>query len=125
MVPWEVDRYADSQGSPEDVQQLCQRYVASVDVQTGDVYIENLYIPSVQGVTIRSRSGRQKRVDDNLSVPSGVLTWAGERLRKTRETAEYDDSLTASAPFDEDYTILGSFEGEISVKLEWSFKPNI
>lgn len=123
MVPWEVDRFANSQGSQEDLQQLCQRYVASVDVQTGDVYIENLYIPSVPGVTIRSRSGKQKRVDDNLSVPSGVLAWAGERLRKTRETAEYDDNLAASAPFDEDYTILGRFEGEISVKLEWSFKP--
>jgi formylglycine-generating enzyme required for sulfatase activity len=123
MVPWIVDRFADSQGSEEDRQQLCQRYVATADVRTGDVYVENLYIPSVPGVTVRSRGGNEKRADDNLSVPAEVLTWSGDKLRKTRETAELNDSLPANAPFDGDYTILGHFDGAIQVKLNWSFIP--
>ncbi len=58
------------------------------------------------------------RADDNVSVPTKVLSWVGGRLRKSRETTEYSDSLSASAPFDEDYTLLGHFEDKNSVELD-------
>ena len=123
LVPWSLDRNAISEGSSEDRARLCQRYTATVDVRTGDVYLENLYIPSPTGTSVLNRNKTQIRENIDLPVAAEMLIWATERLRRTKESASYAEVLPANSPFDGDATVLGSFTGKLDVKMDWSFKP--
>ena len=49
LVPWSLDRSAHGGGNAEDQAQLCQRYVATINVRTGEVDLENLFIPLTAG----------------------------------------------------------------------------
>ncbi|TXI09227.1 MAG: formylglycine-generating enzyme family protein [Rhizobium sp.] len=123
LVPWSLDRSANSNGSAEDRSTLCQRYTATIDVRSGDVYLENLYIPSPMG---SSRLRRNKTIEqENIELPvaAEMLIWANERLRRSKESAEFTASLPANMPFDGDSTVLGTFTGKLDVTMTWSFKP--
>lgn len=123
LVPWSLDRSAESEGSAEDRAKLCQRYTATVDIRTGDVYLDNLYIPSPAGTSVLNRNKTQIRENIELPVAAEMLVWATERLRRTKESASYAEVLPAYSPFDGDATVLGSFTGKLDVKMDWSFKP--
>lgn len=123
LVPWSLERSAVSEGSTEDRAQLCQRYTATVDIRTGDVYLENLYIPSPVGSSVMRRNKTIERSNIELPVAAEMLIWATERLRRTQEAASFTETLPANSPFDGDATVLGSYTGKLEVKMDWSFKP--
>lgn len=123
LVPWSLDRVANSNGNDEDRSKLCERYTVTVDVRTGDVYVENLYIPSPPG---SSRLRRNKTIEEEnreLPVAAEMLLWSSEQVRRTRETANFSAHLPANIPFDGDATVLGTFTGNMDVTMSWSFKP--
>jgi formylglycine-generating enzyme required for sulfatase activity len=123
LVPWSLDRSADTPGSPADQAGLCRHYTATVDVRSGTVYLENFYIPSPPGTTHRVRHRHVEDLQEELTVPSELLAWTTAKLLQTGETLEAADTLPANAPLDQDYTPLGTFSGELKVTLSWSFKP--
>ena len=123
LVPWSLDRSANTEGNAGDRAALCQRYTATVDVRNGDVYLENPYIPSAPGITLRSINGSIERRAEDLPVPSEVLDWTIAQLRRTRESLSISETLSVYAPLDGDYTVLGHFAGELQATLIWSFKP--
>ena len=123
LVPWSLDRSAATDGSSEDRAGLCQRYTVTIDIRTGDIYLENLYIPSPAGSSVLKLHQSLTRENIDLPVAAEMLTWATERLRRTKESASYAEVLPANSPFDGDATVLGSFTGKLDVKMEWSFKP--
>lgn len=123
LVPWSLDRSANSEGNAEDRAKLCQRYTVTIDVRTGDVYLENLYIPSPPGTSVLRRNKSLIRENIELPVAAEMLTWSTDRLRRTKEIANYTESLPANSPFDGDATVLGSFSGKLEVTMSWSFKP--
>ncbi|MGA2841259.1 MAG: formylglycine-generating enzyme family protein [Steroidobacteraceae bacterium] len=123
LVPWSLDRSASTDGNAGDRAALCQRYTATVDVRNGDVYLENPYIPSPPGTTLRSINRSIERRAEDLPVPSEVLDWTIAQLRRTRESLNISETLAANAPLDGDYTVLGHFAGELQATLTWSFKP--
>ena len=122
LVPWSLDRTADTDGS-SDQAAICRHYTATVDTRTGDVYVENLYLPSPLGTTIRSRNGQVEKIREELPVPSELMAWVNRHLARTRETLEVSESLQAHAPFDQDYTILGQWSGNLDVSMKWAFLP--
>jgi formylglycine-generating enzyme required for sulfatase activity len=123
LVPWSLDRSASTDGNARDRAALCQRYSATVDVRNGDVYLENPYIPSPAGTTLRSVNRNVERRAEDLPVPSEVLDWTIAQLRRTRDSLNISATLAANAPLDGDYTVLGHFTGELRATLTWSFKP--
>ncbi|HWU68648.1 MAG TPA: formylglycine-generating enzyme family protein [Stenotrophobium sp.] len=123
LLPWSLDRSADSDGSAADKTALCQRYTATVNIRTGEVDLENLYIPSPAGVTVRTLNGSAERIEENLPVAAEMMAWASARLHHASEILHAADTLTANAPFDGDYTVLGRFDGKLDVTLDWSFEP--
>lgn len=123
LVPWLLDRSANSEGDAEDRARLCQRYTATVDVRSGEVYLENLYIPSPQGTSVLRRNKTLIRENIALPVAAEMLTWSSDRLRRTKESASFSETLPGNSPFDGDATVLGSFTGKLDVKMDWSFKP--
>jgi hypothetical protein len=123
LVPWSLDRSADTGGSAEDRAGLCQHYTATIDTRSGDVYLENLYLPSAPGSSVRSIHRSTERRDEQLPVPSEVLAWTSAQLLRTRETLAASASLVPHAPLDGDYTVMGDFDGRLDVTLSWSFKP--
>jgi|GEM_PF-1151232 len=123
LVPWILDRSAVSEGDAEDRARLCQRYTVTVDIRTGDVYLENLYIPSPQGSSVLRRNKTLIRENIALPVAAEMLVWSTDRLRRTKESASFTETLPANSPFDGDATVLGSFTGKMNVKMDWSFKP--
>ncbi|MGH8505353.1 MAG: hypothetical protein ACRETM_05235, partial [Stenotrophobium sp.] len=123
LVPWSLERSASSDGSAADKAALCQRYTATVNIRTGEVDLENLYIPSPAGVTVRTLDGSAERTEEDLPVATEMMAWASARLHHASETLHAADTLTANAPFDGDYTVLGRFDGKLDVTLDWSFKP--
>jgi hypothetical protein len=102
---------------------MCQRDVATVDIRTGTIYLENLYIPSPHGLTVRTRSGISEKAEEELPIPAELLSWSSQLLRQTKETLETQQSVPAYAPFDGDYTVLGHFDGKLDLGMTWSFKP--
>lgn len=123
LVPWTLDRSANSTGNAEDRASLCQRYTATVDVRTGDVYLENLYIPSPMGSSRLRRNKTIEQETKELPVAAEMLNWSNEQLRRTREVASFTATLPAHSPFDGDATVLGTFTGKMEVTMSWSFKP--
>lgn len=123
LVPWSLDRRANTEGSAEDRAALCQRYTVTVDVRTGAIFVENLFIPSPRGLTIRTIDKTVERIEEDLPVAAEMLLWSSERLRHTAESVELSDTLRANMPFDGDATVLGRFDGNLAVTMSWSFKP--
>ncbi|MES2489809.1 MAG: formylglycine-generating enzyme family protein [Pseudomonadota bacterium] len=123
LVPWSLDRSAASDGSDEDRARLCQRYTVTIDIRTGDIYVENLFIPSPMGTSVMRRNKTTERSDIELPVAAEMLIWSAERVRRTKESASFSDTLPANSPFDGDSTVLGNFTGKLDVKMDWSFKP--
>lgn len=123
LVPWTLDRSANSNGNAEDRSKLCQRYTATVDIRTGDVYLENLYIPSPTGSSTLHRNKTVEQENRELPVAAEMLVWSSEQVRHTRESANFKATLPANVPFDGDATVLGSFTGKMDVTMSWSFKP--
>ena len=123
LVPWSLDRSANTDGSAGDRAALCLQYTATVDIRTGEVYVENLYVPSPPGITVRTINRSVEHREEDLPVPSEVLAWTTARLLRTREAASFSEVLPAHVPLDGDYTVLGHFDGELHTTLSWSFKP--
>lgn len=123
LVPWTLDRSANSTGNTDDRANLCQRYTVTVDIRSGDIYLENLYIPSPMGSSRLRRNKTIEQEDRELPVAAEMLVWSSEQLRRTRETASFTATLPANSPFDGDATVLGTFTGKMDVTMSWSFKP--
>jgi formylglycine-generating enzyme required for sulfatase activity len=123
LVPWSLDRSADTPGSAADQATLCRHYVATVDVRSGDIYLENFYMPSPPGSTHLVRHNHVEDRQEELSIPAELLVWANAKLQRPGEALEAADTLPANAPLDQDYTVLGTFSGSLKVGLSWSFKP--
>ena len=122
-VPWSLDGTAEDSGSADDRAGLCQRYTVTIDVRTGTVFLDNLYIPAPTGTTTRKIRDLVEQTTGQFPVPTEVLAWVNRRLEQTRETAQFDEALPAQAPFDEDYSALGQYTGTLNVKMSWSFLP--
>ena len=122
-MPWTLDRSANSTGNTDDRANLCQRYTVTVDIRSGDIYLENLYIPSPMGSSRLRRNKTIEQEDRELPVAAEMLVWSSEQLRRTREIASFTATLPANSPFDGDATVLGTFTGKMDVTMSWSFKP--
>jgi len=123
LVPWSLDRSADTPGSAADQAGLCRRYVATVDVRSGEICLENFYLPSPPGHTHLVRHNHVEDRDEELSIPPELLAWTNAKLQRPGEALQAADTLPANAPLDQDYTVLGNFTGALKVTLSWSFKP--
>jgi len=122
-VPWSEDRSANSTGSDEDKVKLCRRYTLTINIRTGDVYLENLFIPSSPGTTIWKMHDKVTTRNDVLPVPIELLNWSSAQLARNRDTVNLTASLVPNVPLDGDYTVLGHFDGKFDVTLSWTFQP--
>ncbi|MDE0853301.1 MAG: formylglycine-generating enzyme family protein [Nevskia sp.] len=122
-VPWSEDRSANATGTEEDKVKLCRRYTLTVDIRTGDIYLENLFIPSSPGSTIWKMHDKVVTRNDVLPVPVELLNWSSATLARGPDTVHLTTTLAPHAPLDGDYTVLGHFDGKLEVALDWAFRP--
>lgn len=122
LAAFKLDLFADSAGSAADQRSLCRRYVATVDVGSGDFYLENAFIPSPLGSSRAAPAAAAQATQRELPIPYEVLSWVGEVLRYAPDRGERRATLKLTLPLDGDSTGLGSIDGSAAVSLSWSFK---
>lgn len=123
LVPFVFDRKADSRGTPDELAALCRRYLITLDTQTGDMYLENAFLPSPQGTTVTKHGDVALTKQGPLPIPVQALDWTSEVVRKTKEAGSAKVSLPFTRPLDGNATVLGDFTGTLKIDMSWSFKP--
>ena len=121
-VPFTMQWDADGNGTPEQRQGLCRRYVATYEPSTDTLIVENLYLPAPLGVSIRNHFGRSERQERELPPPYEVLRWVDQTLKQVRSVGKRSDTLPITAALDANDAALGNFTGTAQVSLEWSFR---
>lgn len=125
-LPYALVRTADSPGSEEDRKTLCEKYVVTVDVKSGAMFVENLFIPAPPGTSKLTINATTQTLDEKIGLPPPfeVLNWTSERTRQTRESGAEKVTLPLTFAIDGDATVQGSFTGTMDVDFRWSFKPD-
>ena len=124
LQPYSQVRKADSNGSPDDRKTLCEKYVATVDVKTGTIFVENLFIPAPPGTTQLTINSTTQNLDEKVGLPPPfeVLNWTSARMRQTTEAGSDTATLPLTYALDGDSTVQGTFVGSMDISLRWSFK---
>lgn len=124
LQPYSLVRKADSAGSEEDRKTLCEKYVVTVDVKTGTVFVENLFIPAPPGTSELTIGTTTQKLDEKIGLPPPfeVLNWTSAKMRQTTEAGSETATLPLTYAIDGDSTVLGSFTGSMDISLRWSFK---
>lgn len=124
-LPFVLVRKADSPGNEEDQKSLCEKYVVTVDVKTGTLFVENLFIPAPPGITKRTINTSTETVDEKIGLPPPfeALNWTSAKMRQTRESGEEKASLPLTSALDGDNSVQGTFTGKLDIAFRWSFKP--
>jgi len=121
--PFSIDRTADTQGSDSERANLCEKYIITVDVKTGTMYVENFFIPSPPGLSVQTINGQVEREMRDLPPPPIVLDWTGALMRQNKESGHENVVLDMTLPLDGNSTFLGDFTGKLKLDMTWSFKP--
>lgn len=124
-LPFKLIRAADSPGNEDDQKTLCEKYVVTVDVKTGTLFVENLFIPAPPGTTLRTINTSTETVDEKIGLPPPfeALNWTSAKMRQTRESGEEKLTLPLTSALDGDNSVQGSFTGKLDIAFRWSFKP--
>lgn len=121
-APFDMQWNADSQGTPEQRQSLCRRYVATYNPTTDTLFVENVYLPSPHGTSVRHEFGRTEREEVDLPPMSEAMGWANSTLKQARSTGKASTTLPIIGALDGRDVVLGHFEGTAAVTLDWSFR---
>ena len=121
-VPFTIDRQADSRGSAAEQRALCDRYTATIDTKTDTMYLENAFIPSPHGTSVRVIDGHSDSQQLDLPVPAEVLAWTNAKLQHAQPSGSDTAKLQPTTPLDGDATIMGRFDGTLKVSMQWSFQ---
>lgn len=122
LVPFVMDRNADAHGNEREQQDLCWRYTGTVDTTSGEVFLENTFIPSPRGVTVYAAGKNTQRREEDLPVPVQLLDWTSGVLRQARDTGAEAKAFRFTRPLDGNASVLGDFDGTLKATLSWSFK---
>lgn len=122
LQPFEMEWAAQTQGTAEEQAGLCRRYVVTLNTATGEMNIENAYIPSPRGTSVRKTGSGVDRHDADLPPPYEVMRWADDLLHKARETGAQSATLRLTQSLDGNSSVLGLFDGTAKVSLVWAFK---
>lgn len=117
-----LDWTADSQGNAVDQRNLCERYVAVIDTASGQLHLENAYMPLLRGKVVQVIAGVSRQSEADLPVPYEVMRWVNEHLAQAAESGRRNTTLRLTRPLDGNATVLGEFDGSAQVDLSWSFK---
>jgi len=123
LQPFQMDWAAKTQGTTEEQQSLCRHYVITLNTVTGDMYVENAFIPSPRGVSVRTTGRGNDRREVDLPPPYEVMRWVDDLLHKAADTGKQQAKLHLVQPLDGNSSVLGLFDGTANVSLSWSFKP--
>lgn len=126
LLPYALQRTADSSGSDDDRRTLCEKYVVTVDVKTGAMFVENLFIPAPPGTSLLTIGTTTQTIDEKIGLPPPfeVLNWTSARMRQTTESGAEKASLPLNFAIDGDATVQGTFTGTLDIDFRWSFRPD-
>jgi len=122
LVPFVMDRNADAAGSESEQKGLCWRYTATVDTQSGTIFLENAFLPSPRGTTVYTAGKNTTRKDEDLPIPVQVLDWTSAVLRQARDAGAEAKAFRFTRPLDGNASVLGDFDGSLKATLTWSFR---
>jgi len=123
LKPFVLEILATSQGSPEEQVSLCERFTMVIDTKTGDIQIENVYLPAARGPMTRVQYGNTLTRDQEIPIPPPLQGWANSVLRSARATGRAEANLPLNLPLDGDSSVLGTWTGEATAKIRWSVAP--
>lgn len=123
LVPFSVARQGQSSGNAADRKFLCRRYTAVVDTQEHRFYLDNVYLPSAHGTTVRTVHGSAQQHEEDLAPMGEALEWASQTLRQADESGSASATLALQSPLDGNATVGGLFSGPGKVTMTWSFLP--
>lgn len=123
LVPFTLQRDADSAGDAADRKSLCWRYTAVVDTLDQQLFLDNVYLPSPHGASLRTVHNSPQRSEEDLPPLAEALDWTSQTLRQAAESGAASEILNMGQPLDGNSTVGGRFEGPAKVTLTWSFLP--
>lgn len=123
LVPYSLSRHADTPGDAVDQKTLCEKYIATVDVKTDTVYLENAFIPSPPGTSVRRINDNVETQEIPLPPVAEMMNWVNAKLRMTKPAGSEKVQLKMTTPLDGDATVQGLFTGTLDLAMTWSFKP--
>ena len=123
LVPFTLQRDADSAGDAADRKSLCWRYTAVVDTRDQQLFLDNVYLPSPHGTSLRTVHDSPQRSEEDLPPLAEALDWTSQTLRQAAESGAVSKTLNMGQPLDGNSTVGGRFEGPAKVTLTWSFLP--
>ncbi|WP_029920838.1 hypothetical protein [Nevskia soli] len=123
LVPFTLERRGQSSGDTADRKSLCRRYTAVVDTQDHRLYLDNVYLPSAHGISLRTLHGSPQQREEDLAPLGEALEWASQILRQADESGSATGELSLKAPLDGNATVGGLFSGSGKVTMKWSFLP--
>jgi hypothetical protein len=123
LVPFTLERHGQSSGDAADRKWLCRRYTAVVDTQEHRLYLDNVYLPSAHGESVRTLHGSPQQREEDLAPTGEALEWASQTLRQAAESGSASAELVLRAPLDGNATVGGLFSGPGKVTMKWSFLP--
>jgi hypothetical protein len=123
LVPFTLQRDADVAGDLADNKSLCWRYTAVVDTQNQQLFLDNVYLPSPRGSSVRTVRNSPQRSEEDLPPLAEALSWSSQTLRQAAESGAASATLNMGQPLDGNSTVGGSFEGPAKLTLKWSFLP--
>ena len=121
-APFDMQWNAETRGTPEQQQSLCRRYVVTYNPATDALFVENVYLPSPHGTSVRNEFGRTERSEADLPPVSEVMGWANATLKQAHGSGKLSATLPITAALDGRDAVLGRFEGTAAVTLEWAFR---
>ena len=123
LVPFVLERRGQSSGDVADRRSLCRRYSAVVDTQDHRLYLDNVYLPSAHGISVRTLHGSPQQREEDLAPLGEALEWASQILRQADESGSASGTFELRTPLDGNATVGGLFNGPGKVTMKWSFLP--
>ncbi|MDB5986493.1 MAG: hypothetical protein JWR16_1546 [Nevskia sp.] len=123
LVPFSLQRDADSSGNAADQKSLCRRYTIVVDTEDNKIFVENVYLPSPLGVSVSTLNGHSDRQERELPLVEELLDWLTQTLKTAKASGNASATLRLTRPFDGNASVGGLFDGAAKVTLSWSFLP--
>ncbi|WP_353254100.1 hypothetical protein [Salinisphaera sp. PC39] len=127
LVPFKETRSADTVNGETEVP-LCERYLAVIDAKDDrdPMYIENFYLPSAVGETVRTEQSDPvwtERKTESQPQNAFVLGWVTQQLRHGPTSGSAEETISLHGPLNGISRQSGNYtHGEAHVKMTWRFE---
>lgn len=127
MVPWKETYTADDRGNVHQRQMQCLAQDMVLDVKTGTFHSMGFGWPAPRGKRVYwdRLHGEEINPDSEIPTLNEALTWASEQMRAAPASGSRSTTLRPQRARGGTVINGATHDGEIRVKLDWRFEPDV